>query len=238
MPSIENKSIFAGWLRNPNAFATTLLTIVVDVYGLEITTWLPDTIQMEIEDDFGIKLPNTSLDKIMAAIAILTGNDFYRSLPSFIELCNVLSDNYSTTGQFEPADAASVAWGITEAMLISPPDENDPDPFSKEIVSYVGEVVRSEGIMNPPDILKIGQFDSEIPKRVQADYADDPEMFATIYKYEAEKTNDINEMIKTGLKMLFEQLHQLRLENGNTGNAVKGLINSINRRQESESVLG
>jgi hypothetical protein len=85
-------------LTNRNSFVTTLLTVLLDVWGTEALEWTPETIKMELEDDFGIKLPPVILDRIMAGIIILTTDEFYQSLPDFIELTNVLNGHASTMG--------------------------------------------------------------------------------------------------------------------------------------------
>jgi hypothetical protein len=45
---------------------------------------------------------------------------------------------------------------MTEALLIQPPDDDDENPFSEDIVAYIGQVLNQEGIISPPDILKGG----------------------------------------------------------------------------------
>jgi len=216
------------WL-NEESMGTTLLTLFLDRYGPEGMTWDPMTIHEEVQDDFNVRLPQPVFDRLMAAIAVVTTDAFYRSLPDFIHLCNILGgDDYDPT-VFDPADAAECAWGITESLLLSPPEDDDEDPFSDEIVAYIGEVIAEEGMIKPPDILRIGLKDGgrALIDRVNYDYSDDPVMFQAIWDMEKSRTDDINNMIKARLGRLVQQLEGLPLDNGNTKDVVERLIGNL-----------
>jgi len=207
-----------------------LLTVFLDAFGTEALEWDPGTIAMEIEDEFNVDLPQTSFDKLMAAIQILTTDRFYKSLPDFITFCNVLDGDEYRPDTFDPADAEEVAWGITEALLISPPDDNDPDPFSDEIRAYIGAVLDREGIINPPDILRIALRVARVSPSIQ-DFSDDPAMFNAVYDLETGKTEDINRTIVLRTQLLAAQLGALNLQNGNAKQVAETLLASVGKSQ-------
>jgi len=215
---------------SPETFASVLLTVFLDAFGTEALEWDPGTIAMEIEDEFNVDLPQTSFDKLMAAIQILTTDRFYKSLPDFITFCNVLDGDEYRPDTFDPADAEEVAWGITEALLISPPDDNDPDPFSDEIRAYIGAVLDREGIINPPDILRIALRVARVSPSIQ-DFSDDPAMFNAVYDLETGKTEDINRTIVLRTQLLAAQLGALNLQNGNAKQVAETLLASVGKSQ-------
>jgi hypothetical protein len=222
-------------LLNPDTFATTMVVALIDVYGTEFLAWSPETTRMETEEDFSFKWRATNFDRLMAGIALLKTDSFYRSLPDFIELCNILSGSGATPGVFDPADALECAWGITEALLLSPPDSDEP--FDEEIRAYIGKVVEMEGIIVPPDILKIGILDQDRKHRITADFSDDPEMFNAVWDTEAQKTEEINEVVKARLFALVSQLQAVRLQNGNTEEIAKKMLTNLNNRPTGGSPL-
>ena len=177
--------------------------------------WDPSTIALEVEEEFDVDLPQLSLDKLMVAIQILTSDRFFKSLPDFVAFCNVLGGDTYRPDMWDPADAEEVAWGITEALLISPPDDHDPEPFTDEIRSYIGAVLDSEGIINAPDILRIALRAARVNPNI-SDFSDDPTMFNAVYDLEAGKTEDINQTIRLKTDLLVKQLTALELQNGNT----------------------
>jgi hypothetical protein len=181
------------------------------------------TIRKEIEEDFSVKISNNTFNKLMAGINIVTTDQFYSSLPDFIDLCNILDGDILDPKLFDPADPSECAWGITEALFLSPPDEEDENPFSPDIVGYIAETIKSHGINNPPDVLKIAIKGSpeKVTENVGQDFSDDPEMYSAIWKNQQEKSEEIVLFIKSRLKLLVDQIKSLKLSNGNVLDSIK-----------------
>lgn len=235
------------WL-DEDSYALTLLTLFFDQYVLpwqaaqaegeteeeNPLTWDPETIALEIEDDHNIALPKLVHDRLMTAINLVTTDSFFKSCPDFIAYCNVLSGTpYGP--EWDPADAIEVAWGITEGMLIRPPDDDDEEPFTEEIRAYIGKVLDDEGIMNAPDILQIALRDAKLTD-VQGEFSDDPTMFNALYDAEASKTQDINRAIRENLRHLLAQLRSLPLEDGDTSQ-VEQMLKSLDQREKRDNQL-
>jgi hypothetical protein len=219
--------------------STALLVIAVDLLGLEILSWDPSTVRMELEEANGAdQLPLINFNKLMAAIELVTTDVFYRSLPDFIRLCNVLYNGTLDLESFDPADAAEVAWGVTESLLIWPPDTDNESPFDDKIVKYIGYALKDEGIMVPPDVLRLGVTEGEnIWDQVQGTFSDDPPMFAAIYGVEKAKTDEINQLVKARLRHLLELLDSLPLNAGDAEDSVKRMLAAIRATEEQGSKL-
>jgi len=194
----------------------------MDKFGTEALTWEPNTILLEIEEEFNVDLPQLALDKLLVGIQILTTDRFYKSLPDFISFCNVLSGDTYRPDMWDPADAEEVAWGVTEALLIYPPEDNDEEPFTDEIRAYIGAVLDREGLINPPDILRIALRQARVSPSID-DFSDDPTMFNAVYDLEEGKRADIENTIRMRTKMLAAQFNALKLENGQVDKVVKML---------------
>lgn len=218
---LKDKIMTEMW-KSPQTFATVLITVFLDRFGTDGLTWDPSTIAMEVEDEFDVDLPQLALDKLMAAIALITTDRFYTSLPDFIATCNILSGDTYDPNTFDPAEGDEIAWGITESMLIYPPDDEAESPFSDEIRAYIGAALDAEGIINPPDILRIALRSANVSTSLD-DFSDDPSMFNAIYDMESAKTGDINRIVKEKTKMLHDQLAALKLQNGSTEKVLTAL---------------
>jgi hypothetical protein len=221
VPAPDAKTL---WI-DPGSFGTTLLVLFVDTYGTAGFDWLPETRLAEIEADFNVALPQANFDRLETAIKIVTGEDFYKSLPDFINFCNVLCGDILEPNQWNPADAGEIAWGVTEALLLSPPEEDEP--FTDEIRAYIGKALDAEGIMQPPDVLRIAMRDSDPVATVSTDFSDDPEMFNMVYQFEQGKTDDINDDVRQSLQALSAQLDKLPLRGGDTSQAVQRLLGAV-----------
>lgn len=212
-----------AWL-NPESFATTLVVLFIDNYGLEALSWNPATILMEIADDNGIELPSGNVDKLFAGIHIVTQDDFYESLPTFVDMCSILGG--ASAGDVHVPDTHDCAWGITEALLLAPPDDKNEEPFSDDIRLYLAHILKNEGIISPPDVLKIALHGNIMPK-ISEDYSDDAEMFGSIVAAEKEKTDSINNLIKNELRRLLGQLQDLPLSKGNTNDLIEKMLKNL-----------
>lgn len=222
-------------LLSPEAYAFVLLVLVRDTYPPEsaedqgVLDWAPETIRLQLEQDFSIQVPKCTLDKLMAAISTLTSNQFYKDVQTFVDYCNIFSGNDFDPGEFDPADPAEILWGVTEACLIYPPN-NDPQDteFSAEVRTYIGQVLETEGILNPPDVLRLG-LRRVTSDHVRADYADDPEMYSAIWKAQEGKQGELTEMLRRNLAEMAMQLKLLSLQHGN----VDGVIASLGQMTQN-----
>lgn len=216
---------------SPETFSTVLLTLFLDRFGTEGLSWDPGTIAMEVEDEFNVHLDQGPLDRLMTAIQLVTTDRFYKSLPDFVAFCNILGGEDYNPEMWDPADAEEVAWGITEALLIWPPDDDDKEPFNEEIRAYIGAVLDSEGIINPPDILRIALRAARVSPSID-DFSDDPDMFHAVYDLESGKTEDINNTIVMKTQLLAAQLAALHLNTGDTKQVADMLHKSVGQSHQ------
>ena len=125
MLSTNPKVVTRTLLMEESTYATVLLLILLDTYGPEALQWAPETISLELKDDYAVNITKQTLDKIMAAIAIVTTNYFYKDVLKFIELANILSGDDAEPDEFDPATAGEVLWGLSESFLLWPPEKDD-----------------------------------------------------------------------------------------------------------------
>lgn len=209
------RPILRAMLTSEDTFATVLFLLVMDVYGPEALEWHPETIRMQLEQDFGLQLPKENLDKIMSAITIVTTNFFFKDVSRFIELCNILSGDDFEPETFDPASVEEILWGVIEAMLLYPPEEHEPEDteFCPEIRGYIEEVLKIEGVIHPPDVLRLG---GDRAGEVLADFADEPEMAEAFWQSSKDRNTEMLAMVRDNLRAMAMQLKLLPLEQGST----------------------
>ncbi len=231
-PAVKTRKLrspAARLLADQDSLTTPLITLLIDHYGGELLSWHPLTIDLEVKDDFGVLLPRRNLDKIMAGICLLTSDDFYRRLPRFIQLCNILSGDIFEPGLFDWADSYECAWGITEAALLSPPEEKDPEPFDEEILAYLGFALRQDGISRPPDVLQIAKLDYDAEAGL-AELTDDPVLYESAWQLQDAKSQEIRDMLSRMLRLLASQLESLELLNGTPKDVIEKIRASVSTR--------
>jgi len=190
---------------------------------MEALSWSPETIALELHDDFQVDIPQSAIDKIMAGIVILTSDDFFHRLPVFNHVCNVLSGDTFDPMTFEPATADEIAWGITEAVLLSPPEETDV--FTDEIRGFIAKVLDLEGISRPPDVLRFA-VPSDKPDPL-SHLTEDPEMYQAFDQQQLDNKTAVDEQLRENLFALIKQIESLPLQTGDSADLAKRLRGSL-----------
>lgn len=224
---------FQKVLANPETHALTLLIVALDSYPqtteegrIACTEWTPHTLWRQLEEDYSVDLPQSNCDKLSLAVWLLTSNEFFKSLDAFIHACNVLSGDDAGI-DFDPADCAEMAWGITEACLIHPPDEDEP--FSSQIRYYIGRMLDEEEILNPPGILRLGIRKAQ-RKNTLEDFTDDPLLSKEIFTKTSDRSTEIDRVLRLNMQELIEELSQLRLAHGDTSDIVGKLRKAMQKK--------
>jgi hypothetical protein len=225
-------------LADEDSFTTTLLILCFDIFwdhrdedgNFAFVSWHPAVIAMEIEQRYNVTLPKVNLDKIMAGVSLLTTDLFFKNLDRFIKLANVLAGDDFDPTEFEPADALECAWAISEALILVPAEDDDPDTFADEIRHYVAFVLRDEGFVTPPDVLRIA-LDADYKARVFAQFADDPDALNAIGAGQDEKAKEVTDTIRENLLELAGQLEALQLQHGDTSEVVGRIYDAYRRTQ-------
>ncbi len=218
-------------LMDPESFATTLLVVARDVLspeegqnpmepGADFWHWTKETIRDELGDVFGgIEIPELNLDKLMAAIAIVSTDLFYHDTRRFIILANVLCGTPFQPDVLDLADVAECAWAVTEAYLLDPFPEGQ-SPYAPEIADYVGFMLSEEGFVRPPGVLSELGAGSDVSAKMSQEWSDDPEMFSAIWESNDRKTSELEQMLQENVAELYRQLSALQLQNGEARKAM------------------
>lgn len=200
-------------VQSDETFGTTMIAIAVEVLDENFFDWDPEALRLELEGLLRVKCSEIAFNRMMGAINVATSNAFYQSLPDFVRIVDALADGTPPHVLALP-DAYDLAWGMTEALLLWPPDENDDEPFNQEIVDYIGAALDHEGFTTPPDILRLGlRADSEnLLQKVQMEFAEDPVMTQAVMQTQRDKTTEIERNLQADLRLLFGQLKSIGSE--------------------------
>jgi len=234
MPTIERSDILRrrDFLRqawtSDESYGSTLLVMLVDAYGPDALEWHPQTIKMQVKDDFDVELPQSLCDRLMAAIAVVTTNYFYADLKRFCYICEALSGNEIDPDVFDPPDVKECAWGLSEGVLLNPPD--DGETFAEDIQHYLASILEAEGFIRPPRIFRHILGDS-FREQMVMDFSDDKDLAAAVWKMQEQKTQEVDDMVRDGMRDLVMQISSLPLRTGDARDLVKRMQRDLHGKR-------
>mgnify|MGYP003636177434 CR=1 FL=1 len=154
---VKPDSIVADAFTKEDTPAFILHALCLNKYGLECLDWEPETLWLEIYEDFHVDVDDSNMDKIQASIALIKTNAFYEDFQAFEGIGKAFNDQDPDFGYITPLTPEECAWAVKEAYLI----DETPEEFSLEIKAYVREVLREHGFLSAPPELSfcsLGDF--------------------------------------------------------------------------------
>lgn len=120
-----NKVEATKLLSSDNTFAFTLMVILLAAYDQDVFDENPVVLFNRIEDDFRVKLPEETENRINAALTAMTTDLFYTQFSTFKAI--TLALNEGDIGSIadgidddeEDINAAEILWAITEVGLLN-----------------------------------------------------------------------------------------------------------------------
>lgn len=213
-------------LLTGNPKTTSLMLMLIDLYGTDALQWDIETIKLELEDDLRVKLSEDSLSKLAVGCQLLTTNKFYVSAPDFIHFCNVINDEKGMSNVWSPADAYEIAWAMVEVGLLDPPEDAWEKTLSPEIMAYIIIVLREAGLNTPPDSLKFISSDQLLGPDI-GKFSDDQMLFEAAYAEAKDASDAINTYVNAQTYDLLQELSGLQLKNGSVKEVTEKLLKTV-----------
>lgn len=193
-------------LRNPKTFATPVVLFLVSDMGSDVLNYEPETIRdrlREIEPE----VDNDLVDRVNAALGLFTSDLFWNDPVVFGLVCRTL--NRATTPLGDEPTLGDVAWGVTEASLLTEDTiDNDPsDTFSSNINKYVKYLLKIQGIYVTPETLSTAFGDISAPLLI-----DDPQILSARHAESSEAADDIDKMVSAKMTELLLQIKGLGIK--------------------------
>jgi len=158
-----------------NAPPIALLIAFLRNYGPEALEWDNQLIRDEIERDYAITLEDLQVDKLNAAIEVLTSNNFATNWNVY-ETCGHILSNVPADGDIvSPLQIEEIIKSLAEYYLI----RHEALEFSSDINLYVGKIFYDFGFSKAPEL-----FSSAIlPKCNPSDDTDKNQALQELFDY-------------------------------------------------------
>jgi len=137
---VHDSSAWQEMWQNPEADATTLNAMVLSKYGEEALDWDPLTIQMEIQDDFGVAPAREVMDKICAMQVVMGSSAFFTRVDAFRNVVNAIANGDPFFQIFTPLQAEEIALAVATVGM-----NRDMLPFSPSVRELVKISLKGDG---------------------------------------------------------------------------------------------
>jgi hypothetical protein len=213
---------------DPEAFGAELLLVALDEFGADVTMWTPETIAITLEETYNVPLNALAFDKLMAAITIVSSDDAYQDLDTFLMMCNVLTGTPYDPVLLDLADADECAWGLCEAMLLTN-DATDPIVLDDEITGYIQYKLMDEGLIHVPRALQpfLGDWRPPAPSAFA-----DGAFENTVMTVQTGRTKLIDDYVGERMFTLTHRISNLQLRRGDSltmQSLIEGNLNESSR---------
>jgi len=127
--------------------ATVYHSIVLHRYGPSIYSWEPETIDWEIEKDFGFNPSKEVADKLHGLIAAMTTDQVYNDPTVFTHITHALNDQDPGFDLFSPVTPEAAAWAVYEILLNTSDSHTE---FNDEVKAYIRHILLDTGLWKAP----------------------------------------------------------------------------------------
>lgn len=138
MPTVSDlKNVFQKKFFPPKIYGR----ILFGKYGRAWLEWDPQTLWMEIRDDFGAEVSDEVREKINAFRVFLTTRDFWEDYFVFEKIILAFNDRYTDTENIQVCLPEELGYGLTVANSIV------IRSFDREIIAYIQACCRQSGLI-------------------------------------------------------------------------------------------
>lgn len=177
-------------------------------FGLESTDYEPQILRDLFQQRFGIqKLPQRAFDKLNCGYTLI-GTDLYtRSIQVFLTCNGVMANKYLDQNQITYNSLKDVAWGVWQyCNLLGQMQNGKPtQQFSPDIILYIRQVAKTNGIVRFPSWLQFAQPKETYPQELMAD----PANFQAYMQRQQAQIDQLTRFVTHKQQQMVQQLQML-----------------------------
>ena len=198
-------------IADGNLFATSLLLLCYDAVGPEFLgdadnpPWGTETLSEVFRERYAAMPSADNLQRLGAAISIVTTDDMWHSPDAFAATANILSGEGHDPRMVDPPSTAECAWAAIEGVLI----DGIPPQVDPKVLAFLEVTCKRDGYVTPPTALRaLGVRGTAAA--VQANWGDQPGIFGAA----VQRGKDLDAAMNEEVSALLEQIQSLPLRNG------------------------
>lgn len=132
---------FQKYFKSPEASATLLHGMLVTQYGDDVYHWEPQTVMLEVRDDYQIDMAPEAVDRWSAMQLVMTTDLFFERVDAFLPICKALASGDPMFGLLIPVSGYEIARSVVEVAL-----NRQMQPFNPFIIAAIEGMLAQDGM--------------------------------------------------------------------------------------------
>lgn len=177
-------------------------------FGLESTEYEPQILRDLFQERFGIqKLPQRAFDKLNCGYTLIGTELYTNSIQVFLTCNGVMANKYLDQNQITYNSLKDIAWGIWQyCNLVGQLQNGKPtQKFSPDIVLYIQEVAKTNGIVQFPSWMQFAQMPAAYPQQLMHD----PVNFQAYMQRQQAQVDQLTRFVAHKQQQMVQQLQML-----------------------------
>lgn len=193
-----------------NCFVTSVTLPFLRKFGAEALDWDPLIVREAFEGGFHTrKMPQRLFDKLNCGLGLIGTTSFTDTIEGFLTATAVMNNLVldAVTAPFVTLEQC--AWSVWEYINLNGDVDTESRPtesFSPDIVYYIQEVARLNGVFQLPVWLSFAQA----PKNQLPDMSSDVDLFESFMARQIDYISDLNGFVQTKQAELQKELSILQ----------------------------
>lgn len=192
-----------------NCFVTSITLVALNKFGQELLGMDPLLVRDAVQDVFGLqKMPQRMFDKLNCGLTLVGTSSYTDSIEGFLMGTAVMNNHVLDGNTIAFCTLKECAWGVWEYMNLNGDVDDHAHPtetFSPDIIKYIQEAGRRNGITSMPEWLK---FAEKQPEQLP-DMTEDVDLFEMYMSRQADYVSIINNYVQKRQDALLAQLKML-----------------------------
>lgn len=193
---------------NKDSFVSSIALSALAAFGQASLTWEPEILRDIFENEMKMtKMPQKMFDKLNCGYMLIGTDAFSSTIEGFLSATAIMNNLVFDSSEIPYCELKHCAWSVYEYMNLLGDTENGKptDVFCPEIITYIKEVGKSNGIYRFPACLSFADSEQPLP----ADLTGDVTLFEMYHARQDDYIAEINNYVNNRKEMLEKELLQL-----------------------------
>lgn len=196
-------------LNSPSCLVSTITLAGIKSFGLDSLEVQPEILRDMVQQRFQLgKMSQRSFDKLNCGYSMIGTNLYTASIQGFLMCNSVMANKPLDSDKIAYNNMQDIAWGIWEyCNLLGDLDKGAPtEDFCPQIIVYIQQVAKAQGIRVFPSWLAFAQLNQPYPQAL----AGDPYTYQAYMQRQQAQCNKLITFVTHKQQLLLDQLKQLK----------------------------